>query len=316
MKDLIDRINSTFLTRTEDLSLQREIWRDLANQFRPEISQYRTARPSTLIARETGDMGLAVLWIVESMLVRPILKDISLAADITENISGILSTVGTDSICALANSENPAEPVVYEERNGKIIFSGEKKFITAGANADLIIVTCRRPGEEKVSGVALVGRKSLPEGSLIDLNLNIFRSVSHTKLIINGFQPDNEIIPALDPSVLRRSLKRWGIIERALIMESFISFLIYAGRLFASKNIIIPETEKLMDIQDLQTESANKQLDEALYGKIVETKNADAAGVFSIIGRFKEKFSEHNEKFSEEERIKLSDLSLFDNLKG
>lgn len=316
MKDLIDKINSTFLKRTEDLSIQKALWTDLANQFRPEINQYRTARPSTLIARETGDMGLAVLWIVESMLIRPILKDLSLAANITEDISRILSSVDTTSICALANSESAADPVIYRVDNSGIILSGEKKFITAGENADLIIVTCRKPGEDKVSGVALVERETLPVNSLIDLKLNIFRSVSHAKLSFADFRADREIIPELDPSALRRSLKKWGIIERALIMESFISFLIYTGRLFASKDIIIAQSEELLNFQDLQTESVNKQLDEALYGKIIETKNADAAGVFSIIGRFKEKFSEHIERFSEEEKIKLSDLSLFDNLKG
>ncbi len=316
MKDLIDKINSTFLKRTEDLSIQKALWTDLAKQFRPEINQYRTARPSTLIARETGDMGLAVLWIVESMLIRPILKDLSLAANITENISRILSSVDTASICALANSESAAHPVIYRVDNSGIILSGEKKFITAGENADLIIVTCRKPGEDKVSGVALVERETLPVNSLIDLKLNIFRSVSHAKLSFADFRADREIIPEIDPSALRRSLKKWGIIERALIMESFISFLIYTGRLFASKDIIIAQSEELLNFQDLQTESVNKQLDEALYGKIIETKNADAAGVFSIIGRFKEKFSEHIERFSDEEKIKLSDISLFDNLKG
>jgi len=316
MKELIEKINSTFFKRTEDLSLQKEIWEDLSIHFRPEINQYRTSRPSTLIARETGDMGLAVLWIVETMLIRPILKDISLAANITEDVSRILSTVDTTSICALANSESPSAPVTYEEENENIILSGEKKFITAGENANLIVVTCRKPGEEKVSGVALVERTSLPANSLTDLKLNIFRSVNHSKLSFVDFRADRGIIPDIDPSALRRSLKKWGIIERALIMESFISFLIYIEMLFASKNIIIAEREKLMNLLDLQTESVNKQLDEALYGKIIETKNADSAGIFSIIGRFKEKFSKHKESFTEEERIKLSDLSLFDNIKG
>lgn len=316
MKNLIDKIKSTFLSRTKNISAQKEIWTDLANQFRPEINQYRTARPSTLIARETGDMGLAVLWIVESMLVRPILKDISLAADITENISRILSTVDTTSICALANSENPANPVVYTEDSGNIILSGEKKFITAGANANLIIVTCRKPGEDKVSGVALVERETLPGNYLIDLNLNIFRSVNHAKLSFSGFRTDKGIIPDLDPSILRRSLKKWGIIERALIMESFTAFLIYVNRLITSKDIIASREEELINFLNLQTESANKQLDEALYSGKIETKNADASGIFSIIGMFKKKYSEHIGRFSEEEIIKLSDLSLFDNLKG
>lgn len=316
MKDLIDKINSTFLKRTEDLASQKDIWIDLAAQFRPEINQYRTARPSTILARETGDMGLAVLWIVQSMLIRPILKDVSLNANITENISRILSAVDTCCICALANSESASNPVVYEEDNGRIILSGEKKFITAGVNADLIIVTCRKPGEDKVSGIALVGRETIPSGSLFDLNLNIFRSVNHARLSFSRFSTDRDVIPEIDPAIVRRSLKKWGIIERALIMESFISFLLYANRLFTSKDIIIAQDEELINFQGLQTESANSQLEEALYGKKIETKNTDAAGIFLILQKFKEKFSEHIERFSEEERIKLSDLSLFDNLKG
>jgi hypothetical protein len=125
MKDLIDRINSTFLKRTEDIHVQREIWTDLANQFRPEISQYRTERPSTLIARETGDMGLAVLWIVGHAY-PPILKDLSLAATLQKRISRILSTVDTTSICALANSESPSAPVTYKEDNEFIILPAKK----------------------------------------------------------------------------------------------------------------------------------------------------------------------------------------------
>lgn len=316
MRDLIYNINSTFLKRTEDISAQKEIWIALAAQFRPEISQYRTARPSTLLARETGDIGLAVLWIVQSMLIRPILKDLSLNANITEMISLILSVVDTNSICALANSENPSNPVVYQESNGKITLSGEKKFITAGENADLILVTCRKPGEDKISAIALLKRETLPSGSLTDLNLNIFKSVNHAKLSFSGFNTDRGIIPELDPSILRRSLKKWSIIERALIMETFISFLIYANRLFTSKDIVIAQDEELMDFQGLQTESANRQLEEALYGKNIETKNIDVAGVFLMLQKFKEKFREHNDRFSEEERSKLSDLSLFDSLKG
>lgn len=316
MKDLIDKINSTFLQRTSDLSAQKEIWEQIAIQFRPEINQYRTARPSALLARETGDMGLAVLWIVQSMLIRPILKDVSLASDITEEISRILSAVGTTSICALANSESASNPVVYEEDNGNIILSGEKKFITAGANADLIIVTCRKPGEDKVSGIALIEKNTLPTDSLTDLNLSIFRSVNHARLSFNGFTADKKIIPELDPAILRRSLKKWGIIERALIMESFISYLIYSNRLLKSKDIKIVQDEELISFLSLQTESVNSQLNEALYGKKIETRNADASEIFLIIGKFKEKFCEHIERFSEEEKIRLSDLELFDNLKG
>ncbi len=316
MKELIEKINATFLKRVTDTSVQKEIWVNLSEQFRPEISQYRSARPSTIIAQETGDIGLSVLWIVQTVLIRPILKDISLYADITEKISEILLSVGNNSICALANSESSSNPVVYQEDNGYVFLTGEKKFITAGVNADLIIITCRKTGEEKVSGFALVDRTNLPSESLTDLNLNIFRSVNHSKLTLKNYRAEKSIIPELDPAIIRRSLKKWGIIERALIMESFISFMIYVNRLFSSKEIIIARDDELIDFLNLQTDSANRQLEEALHGKKIETQNADTAGVFSILQKFKEKLNNFNGKFSEDEKTKLSDLSLFDSFKG
>lgn len=316
MKDLIDKINSTFLERTFSVSAQREIWIDLAAQFRPEIGQYRSARPTTIITRETGDLGLAVLWIVQSMLIRPILKDITFNANITGKISELLSGISNCSLCALANSESSENPVVYTENNGSIIFNGEKKFITAGVNADLIIVTCRKPGEEKVSGVALIGTNTLPAGALTELDLNIFRSVNHAKLLLNEFTAESGIIPEADPAAIRRSLKKWGIIERALIMESFISFMIYSNRLFTEKNILVVQEDELVELLGLQSESVNRQLEEAVYGNRVDTKNSDADRVLSAASKLKEKFQAFPERFSEEDRIKLSDLSLFDSLKG
>jgi len=316
MKDLIEEINSTFMTRTTDIAAQRQIWDKLSAQFKPGINQYRTARPSTVIARETGDMGLSVLWIVQSMLIRPLLSDITLNAEITEKISSILSSIDNGTICALANSENNTEPVVYEEEEGNIIINGEKKFITAGANADLIIVTCRKKGEEKVSGTALIEKKNIPDDALIDLNLNIFKTVNHSRLSLVDFKSEKNILPEIDPQVLRKSLKKWGIIERSLIMESFISYLIYANRIFTSKDIILVQEGELIDLQNLQTDSANRQIEEALYSKMIETKNIDAAAIFKILQKFREKFNSSPGFFSEEEKNRFADLSLFDSLKG
>ncbi len=316
MKDLIDKINSTFLERTASVSAQRDIWIDLAVQFRPEIGQYRSARPTTIITRETGDLGLAVLWIVQSMLIRPIIKDITFNANITGKVSDLLSGISGSSLCALANSESSDNPVVYTVNNGAIILNGEKKFITAGVNADLIIVTCRKQGEEKVSGVALIETGNLPADALTELDLNIFRSVNHAKLHFREFSTEAGVIPEVDPAVIRRSLKKWGIIERALILESFISFMIYANRVFKERDIIVAGEDELAELLGLQTESANRQLEEAVYGSRIETRNADLSKLLAATARFREKFNAFTGRFSEDEKIKLSDLSLFDSLKG
>ena len=316
MKELIEFINRSFSERTGDISLQREAWTRLSSQFRPDISQYRSIRPSTLIARETGDIGLAVLWIVETFLARPILSDISLNSEINPVLSGIMSRVDSGSICALAHSESRENPAVLSGPDGTLTLRGEKKFITAGANADLILVSCRNPGEEKVSRIALLEKKDIPHESLVDLRLDIFKSVNHSKLVLDGLEIGEEAIPSIDPSLLRRSLKKWGIIERALIMESFISYLIYVNRLFAGKNIIITTDEELITLEQAQGESAGRQIEEAVYAKKVETQNIPPAGVFTILQRFKEKYAGLKEKFTGTERLKLLDLNLFDSMKG
>jgi len=267
MKDLIEFINRSFLKRTEDISLQREAWARLSSQFRPELSQYRSIRPCTLIARETGDIGLAVLWIVQTVLARPLLSDISLNSEIDPGLSGIMSLAESGSICALAHSESTENPAVLTCSGDKLFLSGEKKFITAGANADIILVSCRNPGDEKVSRIALLEKKNIPPESLIDLRLDIFKSVNHSKLVLKNLEVEKSAIPGMEPSILRRSLKKWGIIERALIMESFISYLIHVNRLFAQKNIIITSDEELITLEQAQSESAGKQIEEAVYGK-------------------------------------------------
>ena len=80
MIDLLELIKSNYLKRTEYIDEQKKTWRKLSEQFRPDLAIYRTGRPSVIIARETGDLGLSVLWIVQAALIRPVLKLSSISA--------------------------------------------------------------------------------------------------------------------------------------------------------------------------------------------------------------------------------------------
>lgn len=316
MMELLELIKSSFLQRTADLEEQKRIWIKLSGQFRPDLTFFRTGRPSAIITREAGDMGLAVLWIVQAALIRPVLKEIVLKSAGSEELSLILNKIDHHSLCSLAHSENPASPVILSESGNGFVLNGEKKFITAGRNAELMIVTCRMPGDEKIGNIALIDPASLPENSLPDLNLNIFKSVSHAKLILNNTVVTNSRVPRIEASVIRRMMKKWGILERSLIMESFISFLMYAEKILISAGAEISEYEEIYPLLLLQSDSVTKQIEEATYNDRIETANIPLQKLLPVIDAFKKAYANAEKNLHDADKIKLKDLFLFDNLKG
>ncbi len=316
MTELLELIKSSYLKRCEDPLEQKKIWIKLSEQFKPDLTLYRTGRPSMLIARETGDLGLAVLWIVQAALIRPILKEIVLKSEDSIELSSMLSRINHNSLCALAHSESPAAPVILSESGDGFILSGEKKFITAGENADLMIVSCRKAGDEKISCLAIVDPAMLPENSLPDLKLEIFKSISHTRLILNNTNLQAFQIPHLSPSGTRRMMKKWGILERSLIVEAFLSFLLFAEKVLIAAGAEISEYEEIFSIIEIQSASVTKQIDEGVYSDRIETENIPLQRVFLLVDTFKKAYLKMEHDLSETDRIKLKDIFLFDNMKG
>lgn len=315
MKELIELINSRFIERTADLQLQKNVWEATAGYFRPDISLYRNVRPSVVIARETGDLGLSVLWIVETALARPILKDITLNINNSAGIAPVVSCINDKTLVALAHSESPEAPVTYIRSDDKAILNGTKKYITAGRNADLLMVTCRTPGAQKPDGIAFIRKNSVPAGSLVPLNLKIMQTVDHASFIMEELAIDSVQVPECDPAALRRSVKKWGIIERALIMESYIGFLVYCNHLLRDINVTIASDDELISMLEKQSESASKQIDEAVYEKMITTENAGTGEIIKITGRFRKAYTEKEQEIPDEYKIRLADLFLFNNLK-
>jgi len=316
MIELLEIIKSTHLERISDINFQREVWFKLSGLFKPDISLYRAGRPSSLIAKETGDLGLSVLWIVQSALIRPILKEIVLRSPDNADLSAILNKVNHNSLCALAHSESPAAPVLLSQSADKYILNGEKKFITAGKNAGLMIVTCRYEGEEKISHIAIINPAELPGNSLPDLNLDIMRSVSHTKLVLNNTVIQPFQVPDIAPSAVRKMIKKYGILERAMILEAFLSFLLYSETILNTLDAGISASEEIHSLLELQTVSVTKQIDEAVYNDKIETQNMPMQRLFPLIETFKKAYIKTESALNETERIKLKDLFMFDSLKG
>ena len=317
MIELLELIKSGYLQRVSDINEQKKIWIKLSEQFRPDLALYRSGRPSTIIARETGDLGLSVLWIVQAALIRPILKDVAMKSAGDKGLSLMLAKINHNSLCSLAHSENPAAPVILSESGkSEFVLNGEKKFLTAGKNADLIFTTCRMAGEEKISRMAVIDPAVLPENSLPDLELRIMKSVSHTKLILDNTKINHFQATQVPPSEIRRMIKKWGILERSLILETFLSFLIYAEKILISTGAKISEYEEIYPNLLLQSDSVTKQIDEAVYNNRIETENIQLQKIFPIIETFKKAYINSENNLTEADRTRLKDLYLFDNLKG
>jgi len=316
MFELLELIKSNYLKRITDISEQKNIWIKLSEQFSPDLSLYRIGRPSVIVAKETGDLGLSVLWIVQAALIRPILKEIVLRSENDKDLSTILNKVNNNSLCALAHSENPAEPVILTESGSGFILNGEKKFITAGKNAELMIVTCRRQGEDKISHLALIDPAQLTDGSLPDLKLDIMKSVTHTKLILSNRAVQYSMIPRIDPQMIRRLVKKYGILERALIFEAFLSLLLYAEKILNAAGAVITVYDEIASLLEMQSASVTKQIDEAVYDEKIVTENIPLQKIFPYIDLFKKAYIKTESSLHEAEKIKLKDLFLFDSLKG
>lgn len=316
MKELIELINNGIAARSSDLSLQKKVWEAVTELFRPDINLYRNTRPSVILAQETGDLGLALLWIVQAALARPVLNDIILNIADASGISPVISAINYKTILSVAHSESPAAPVTYMTDGDKAVLNGTKKFITAGRNSGVIIITCREPGAPKIDRVALVTSEELPAGAMSPLDLKITRTVDHTSLTLNEFHLDAERLPQADPRIIRRSVKKWGIIERALILESYMAFLLYCNYLFSELGVTIASEDEIISLLENQTQSASKQLEEAVYEKQVTTGNAGMEDIIKLTGRFQRAYNEKEHELPADEKIRLADLFLFNNLKA
>ena len=95
---------------------------------------------------------------------------------------------------------------------------------------------------------------------MVPLDLAIMRTVDHTGLNLEEFKLAAERLPGVDPRVIRRSVKKWGIVERALIMEAFQAFLLYCNYLFRDLSVTIASDDELISLLEKQSESATKQI--------------------------------------------------------
>lgn len=315
VNDIFIQLEVTFSQRCAEPSLLRPAWNGLSQIYPPDLARFRAHSPympSTLVAMRSGDLGMAVLWIVQSALIRSIARECSRAGSDT-----LHTAIRHNEIGSLAHSEKPGNPVILRKSPDGINLSGEKSYITGGLQTHFIVITAREPGGEKISKLAFVPASTLPAHALEDLRFPALKTTGHARLTMRDMPiPAHHILP-LEDSRLRRTISIWGLIERAYIMEAFTGFCIYCARKLSS---MLPHStsieEKLLALLNEQSSLAGGMLDSAMSdtGR-VEMKSADIAALFAIAEDLRTTATHNDAHITPDDRLRFADLGLFSMMK-
>ncbi|MCU0847851.1 MAG: hypothetical protein MUD12_08180 [Spirochaetes bacterium] len=294
MTAFLEWIRAGYHDRCGNPALQKECWKKLLAEY-PPVLKPREERASTLISREAGDLGLSLLWIVQAALVGPIISE-----------AGYATPGGTGGIGALAHSEK-IDPVILD---GDLTLSGSKNYITGGRTSDYIIVSARRPGEDRISAMVFIRADRLPEGSLSSLDLGSLRTTDHGKLVLKGFQAGKEDIVMDDGGAVRSAIRRWSIIERSLILESYLHYMYYLFKRTREAGAVPGlEAGDLELLISEQEKTADRQIESAANREWIEEAGTDFMKIISSANTIHEAAMKIK-PLPEEMRYRLSDLSF------
>ncbi|HPA72543.1 MAG TPA: hypothetical protein PKY31_09750 [Spirochaetota bacterium] len=315
MADILSALEKSYLARCSDPAARRAAWGDVVAEFTPSLGA-RTPDglvPATAIARDTGDLGLALLWIVQAAVVRPIAADVVRGA---ERYHPALAALSPEKIGALAHSEDPAAPVVLERSGGGIRLFGKKKYITGGLDTDFILVTAREKGDDIVTSLVYVPRSAIPDGALSDLSMGILKTVSHASLTLDGITLPGEHLAVMEPAALRRHLKRWGLVERCLIMEAFSAAMRYlALRLEAVAGFDPADTASIGTLLEERRRVSLEAVAAAEAGNRVETGAGDLGAIMGLFGKIGAACDAPGASLPEDLSLRRGDLTLFSRLR-
>ncbi len=305
MGRLIETIENTYLLRRDNHSLQKDTWRQVSCEYFPKLSPETGAIPSRIISSEAGDLGLAMLWIVQASLIR------GMASDINSSTSekGIPLPDKTPApIGALAHNDDRENPVILAA--GPVL-NGAKRYITGGTTSDIIFVTAKEKPEDKISHLFALRTADIPAGSLTELDLGCLKTVSHGRLTLASYRPRADEIVSVDEKTLRRSIRRWSIIERSLILQSFIGLISYINdnveRETGSPIIGGKEIEAALQYAD---DTAAEQIAAAFRGGLIEEKNADFGRIMGFVQACNTFLEKNRHTLSENLRERFPDLNF------
>lgn len=311
MDQIFLSLEESYAERIRNISLQKDTWGRFAAFCNPRVDYTGHPRPSLELARFSGDLGLSLLWIVQASLIRGLAREIDVLSEKSGSAAVLRNYGGTD-IGALAHSEDETNPAIIDEKEGKFALSGVKKFITGGSTADFILLTGRNPGETGISRMLIVPVAVLPAAALPELDLDSLYTVSHSRFLLDGIVLDEDKLIPLESRTLRRTIKIWGIIERNMILEALLGFIIYLkGRLNSIAGIAFLSDDIIVEMLTEQEKIVTAQINAAESGNRIEEKLVDLQKLIDILGKFNTIDESAIEALPGELQYRLKDLLFF-----
>ncbi len=285
MQTVLATIHDTYQKRCNNPERQKVTWqKTIAPMFPPDLSACSDERPGVLLAREGGDLGCALLWIVQAALVRPFLRLAGQQPGLTHDQQLMLESITSTDCGALAHSELRDEPLTVTDGPDGLVLNGVKKYITAGTEADFILVTARPPEDEKRSQLIFLPANRIEDEEMEVLELDGLCTVSHGRLTLtNKALPERFRLP-LAQNQVRKTLKVYGLIERSLIIEALLAYMVYLNHRLSWHLSRPPVDENILrGLLAQQTEFVTTAVSEALNDEQVHLRMIDLNTVEAAI---------------------------------
>ncbi len=316
MSSLIQQLEQNYVERSSNKSMFRDTWNKVCAEFPPvaEFDYNSNIFPSTRLAKEAGDMGLAILWVVQFSLFRCIIKDTIGLMDQDHPIFSRIRSLEDNSIGAMAHTEPRDNRLIIKRDDSSVVLNGTKRYISGGLDADILLVTGRYPGDEQYTKMIFMPVESLPEGSLLSQDLEILNTISHGTLTLDDFQCHSEYLFPVKGKALRKILKRWSMIERTLIVEAYIGFMHYIASACSQSEEVCGQMDDLRELIDFHQSFSRQQMQNAWNGEFVET-GGDMAKILGITQTLVHYISHNNQALPPEVVARARDLQLFNKLR-
>ena len=304
----LETLKHSYTDRINNHTLFKDAWNLFVHDYPPThcLLDYKEL-PSTSIALYAGDLGFAILWIIQSVLIRCLLYSIN-------QLQPWQIDLQSNTIGAMAHTEPDSNPMIarYSDKN-TLLLTGKKNYISGGSNANILLLTARRPGDDKITKLIYIAANDLPENTLQDINLSILPTIKHSSLTLIDFSCNSKNCCPIKDKDLRKILKKWSLIERSLIGEAYIAFLLHLA-----KNIPIPDQINIINeaenLLSLQKSFTRQQIENAFSDKFIDTLG-DIASVLNITQQLSSFCMANSNRLNSSIKARLQDLNLFNKLR-
>lgn len=313
MKNLLTDIESSFHHRFSGENRLLHLWKEISRHFPPTIEALKEKEPHLVLSRDCGDMGLAILWIVQTILIHRLVE---LCEDTKENKMALPADFGPSRIGALAHSEPGDDPVIIQETpSGTCLLSGTKKYITGGLTADVIFITARKSRNEKIDSLIVLPSSHIEKGHIKNLEMESLNTIDHGRLILRNLEIPESMIIQCEGRDLRRSIAVLSTLERDLIMESYIGSMLYLNNQMQAV-LGEPPVEKviLKDLLAEQKATTERHFEDMKAGRKLEGGATDFNALVTSMRQIKETGNSAMDRLTDDLKERLLDLKFLQSL--